>query len=227
MSSDSASFALRFRRIARGIRHTPDRAMHPLRRRSCERRVQRLGLPRSVLFVCHGNICRSPYAEKVFVQRLPRELREYMTVLSAGFVDPGRGSPAHAVSVAAARGVELRSHRSRVLSRAMVAAMDLVIVMDRHQRDEVCERFGTDRARVLILGDLDPLAIDMRTVRDPILQPREVFDETYTRIDRCVAALLTLITGTPVSLPATASATDIPAEEPTHPARPASALEVA
>jgi protein-tyrosine phosphatase len=201
MSSTSTPLALRLRRVARALRHTPDRSLHRLRRRARLKQVQRLGLPRSVLFVCHGNICRSPYAEMVFARALPRELREYMFVTSAGFIDPDRGSPENALTVASARGIDLQPHRSRLLTREMVRTMDLMVVMDTTQRKNIRLWFGADPRRVLVLGDLDPLPIDTRTVRDPVFQRCEVFADTYARIDRCVATLLAAITGAPAPLP--------------------------
>jgi protein-tyrosine-phosphatase len=61
--------------------------------------------------------------------------------------------------------------------------------MDLAQRREICDRFGRTVRDVLVLGDLDPQAIDTRTIRDPVNQPRAVFEESYARIERCVRAL--------------------------------------
>jgi hypothetical protein len=48
---------------------------------------------------------------------------------------------------------------------------------------------------VLVLGDLDPLPVETRTIRDPVNQPLEVFEETYARIERSICALAHLIGG--------------------------------
>jgi protein-tyrosine-phosphatase len=212
MSAQLSCLSPRFRRVARSLRHAPDRTLHPLRRRTSLKQIQRLGLPRSVLFVCHGNICRSPYAEKVFFRGLPPELQEYMLVASAGFIDPDRGSPTNALTVAARRGIDLRAHRSQLLTRELVRTMDLVVVMDRTQRENVCLWFGADPRRVVILGDLDPSPIDTRTVRDPVFQSCEVFADTYERTDRCVAGLQAAIIGGSVALPDSVGAA--PAADP-------------
>jgi protein-tyrosine phosphatase len=214
MSSDRNALTLHLRRVARTLRHTPDRALHPLRRRNALKRVRRLGLPRSVLFVCHGNICRSPYAEKVFFRCLPWELQDFMIVASVGFTGPNRPPPRNALTVAAERGIDLRSHRSRLLSHEIVGATELIVVMDARQRDALCRSFGADPRRVLVLGDLDPLDIDTRLVRDPIFQPCEVFADSYARIDRCVVALLGEITGSRVALPFSSIVLEKEAETP-------------
>jgi protein-tyrosine-phosphatase len=205
MTLPENSWVTHVRLVARAVRHSPDRALHPARRRAQQRRLQRVGLPRTVLFVCHGNICRSPYAAHAFQRVLPPVLAEYMTVISAGFIGPDRPAPATAIEAAAARGIDLRGHRSALLSAEFVRAMDLTIVMEAVQRDQATLWYGADPRRVVVLGDLDPQPIDTRTVRDPILQPLQVFSDTYARIDRCVAELYRHMTG----------------EEPAKPAAPA------
>lgn len=167
--------------------------LHPLRRWWAARRV-RTWLPvRDVLFVCHGNLCRSPYAARAFQERLPEGLSNRIVIDSAGFVGPGRRSPGRAVAVADARGVRLEGHRSRLLDARQVRASDLVVVMEPGQRRAMLRRFG--KTRVLLLADLDPRAREGRTIRDPMWQPRETFTEVYARIDRCVEALADLVSG--------------------------------
>lgn len=179
-----------FRRLARRSLDAFDRALHPVRRRSALRSLSRQGVPRSVLFVCYGNICRSPYAAVAFQHLLPPALRDGVEVRSGGFVGPGRPSPTEAVKVAAARGLDLTAHRSALLTPAGVAGAGLVVVMDRAQQRAVCAHYGKRLREVVILGDLDPNAIETRQVNDPWNQPEPVFEACYTRIDRCLRALV-------------------------------------
>ncbi|HEX7050788.1 MAG TPA: hypothetical protein VF188_11340 [Longimicrobiales bacterium] len=184
-----ARFAV-IRRLARAVRHAPDRLMHPLRRRAALRRLIERGIPRSVLFVCYGNICRSPYAAAAFAAALPAELRGHVAIGSAGFFGLERPSPEAAVRVAARRGFDLSSHRSARVTQENAGTADLVVVMDTTQYRAIRRHFGREAESVLILGDLDPLSIDTRTIRDPIDQPEEVFEASYARIDRCIRALV-------------------------------------
>jgi protein-tyrosine phosphatase len=180
------------RRLARRSLDAFDRALHPVRRRSVLRSLSHQGVPRSVLFVCYGNICRSPYAAVAFQHRLPPALRDGVEVRSAGFIGPGRPSPTEAVKVAAARGLDLTAHRSALLTPEGVAGAGLVVVMDRAQQRTVCAHYGKRLGEVVILGDLDPHAIETRHVIDPWNQPESVFEACYTRIDRCLQALITV-----------------------------------
>jgi protein-tyrosine-phosphatase len=113
---------------------------------------------------------------------------------SAGFIGPHRTPPATALEVAAARGIDLRRHTSKVVSPAGVTGADLVVVVEPQQVDRL-RPFGKTTRPVLVLGDLDPFKASDRAIRDPIEQPRQVFADTYDRIDRCLAELVKTIWG--------------------------------
>jgi protein-tyrosine phosphatase len=170
----------------KGLRGAPDRLLHPLRRRRALAALRTRPTPVAVLVVCHGNICRSPFAAALLRRSLSQNA---VWVDSAGFIGPGRPSPAEAVAAAAHYRVDLSTHRSDLLTADRAHAADLIVVMDAAQRREICDRFGRTVRDVLVLGDLDPQAIDTRTIRDPVNQPRAVFEEAYARIERCVRAL--------------------------------------
>ena len=61
--------------------------------------------------------------------------------------------------------------------------------MDPAHGRELVDRFGADRERIMILGDLDSMPIDARTIPDPVHQSRDFFIECYERIDRCAREL--------------------------------------
>lgn len=170
----------------------PERMMHPFRRRRVLGAVARRAPPGRVLIVCHGNICRSPFAAAL----LARELAGVgARVESAGLVGADRPPPPRAVVAASRRGVDLSPHRSRLLIPELARWADLIVVMDAEQGWEVCARFGRWRHDVILLGDVDPAPIETRTIRDPVGQGPEVFEESYARIERCVAALARALVG--------------------------------
>jgi protein-tyrosine phosphatase len=171
---------------ARGLRHAPDRLLHPLRRRTATRALRARPLPRSILVICHGNICRSPFAAALLARALGPA---GVLVASAGLVSPGRACPADANIAAARRGVDLSEHRSHLLT-PLAAGADIIIVMDARQQRAVCERFGRAVGDVMLLGDLDPEAIATRAIHDPVEQPLEMFEQSYARIERCVREFL-------------------------------------
>ena len=168
------------------VRRTPERLLHPLRRKKAIEALRARRRPAKVLAVCHGNICRSPVAAAL----LARELEALgVEVQSAGFIGFNRPAPAEAVAAAERHAVNLADHRSRLLTNDLARGADLIVVMDASQRRLVCERFGRFPRDIVLLGDLDPAPVEARTVRDPIDQSRDVFDKTYDRIARCVREL--------------------------------------
>ena len=85
-----------------------------------------------ILFVCLGNICRSPAAEGVFLHQLvERELNEHFVVDSAGTGGWHVGNPADRRMQAAAnrRGIQLPS-RARQISLDDLSEFDLILTMD-------------------------------------------------------------------------------------------------
>ncbi len=178
------------RRIARSLRRLPERLLHPLRRRKALGRLRGGSTPRSVLVVCHGNICRSPYAAVLLGRELTRSAHGAIRIESAGFAGLGRPCPPVAVDVAAALGLDFSGHRSKQLTSATVSDADLIIVMDEAQARALHALFGCDLRDVLILGDLDPEPIETRVIQDPVEQPKNVFKRCYSRINRCVSQLV-------------------------------------
>lgn len=148
-----------------------------------------------MVFVCHGNICRSPYAELV-AQRMLGGISG-IGITSVGFVQPGRPSPDEAIAAAREHGYDLRAHRSRPISNAVLAAADMVFVMEPGQRESVVGLMGVARSRVMLLGDLDPGPFTTRVIVDPIDKPVDSFRFCYTRIDRCVRELQRLLAAGP------------------------------
>jgi len=138
-------------------------------------------------------VCRSPYAAAAFARALDRQGGGSIQVTSAGFIGPGRIPPESALAAAERRGLDVSSHRSRLLTPEIIRAASVVVVMAADQAAGICARYGTD-VHVLVLGDLDPLPIATRTVTDPWGRSADVFDLVFDRIDRCVGQLVRLVT---------------------------------
>jgi protein-tyrosine-phosphatase len=136
-----------------------------------------------ILFVCQGNICRSPYAAAALCQFVTAE----GAVTSAGLMNlPGRPSPAVAISAAARRGIDLVSHRSRTMTPADAARASLVVIFDGINASALRDQFPGLRAPVLRLGELTGAG----DIADPVDGDGAFFDATYLQIDRAIGALV-------------------------------------
>jgi protein-tyrosine-phosphatase len=170
--------------------------LHWHRRRKARRQLTAKQI-RSVLFLCHGNMYRSPYAAAALKRSLAAtQLSAPTNVASAGFIAPGRRAPKEALSVARAHGIDLSSHLSTLVTAHAVTHMDLVAVMSDEQARGIRFRYGPG-VTLLILGDLDPLPIRSRTIADPWGCDAQVVEQVYSRIDRCVEQLGELIAKSP------------------------------
>ena len=178
----------------RKLRRFRTRLLHPIRRRRTLAELWGRAAPDRVLFICHGNICRSPYAEAVFNRMVCSEPGPRMRAYSAGFIGPGRSTPDEGQAVARASGIDLSSHRSRLITQELVDGADLVVVMQPDQERAAKRGFDCDGKHVLVLGDLDSDEVDRREIIDPFDWPESVFKESYDRIERCTRALVRALT---------------------------------
>jgi protein-tyrosine phosphatase len=169
------------RRLLAALRDRLDGLLHPYRRARARRRLSTIE-PVSVLFVCLGNICRSPYAERVLL----REGGEAIRSFSAGIMAPGRRPPQEALEAARRRGIDHADHVSRALTRDLLDDAGALFVFDRHNARSLPSRVSR-AGRVFWLGDFDPQWAGRRAILDPWGKPLEEFERTFERIERCVA----------------------------------------
>jgi len=108
----------------------------------------------SILFVCLGNICRSPTGEGIFRAYLQQQDGPDVIVDSAGTIGYHQGNPADARmrKTAADRGYDLQS-RSRKIIPADLETFDLVIAMDRENFKDIQYVHASPTATVMLLSD--------------------------------------------------------------------------
>jgi protein-tyrosine-phosphatase len=158
------------------------------RRKLHNQACQSLQAASSVLFVCKGNICRSPFAEQLAKRHWPQTI----TVSSAGyFPEAGRIPPEWAQRAATLWNVDLGQHRSRVLTADMVRSAEVILVFDQSNYDRLVKEYSFARDRLHFLGAID--ISSSLTIEDPYGKSLEVYRAVYTQIAHAVTAAGSLV----------------------------------
>jgi len=164
-----------------------------------------------VLFVCMGNICRSPTAAAVFRDLVARAgLADRVVVDSAGThaYHEGEGADRRASRAAAGRGIDLADHVARGVRRSDFDSFDFILVMDRDNLSELVARApGHARSRIrLFLEFADAAAFGGRDhggeVPDPYYGGPDGFDHVFDLIEVASIGLLAEISRILESSPA-------------------------
>lgn len=151
--------------------------------------------PTSVLFVCLGNICRSPLAEGVFLH-LARERGVHgafdVDSCGTGGWHAGERPDPRSLAVAKKHGVELPG-RARKYAPRSDNAFDWLIPMDASNRDDLIDA-GAPRDRVRLLRSFDPMLAGMPErsldVPDPYYGGPGGFDEVFEMVRTACAGML-------------------------------------
>lgn len=143
-----------------------------------------------LVFVCSGNICRSPYAQEV-------ARRHGIAAVSCG-TDTNNGLPADgaALRTAAERGVDLSAHRTTKWEDLVVEKGDVIVAMQLKHALAVLPRARAEAFPVVVFSSLLP---DFTTVFDPYGKPDERFREVFDLIDAGIQRAARLLTPDGVS----------------------------
>ncbi|HSB78342.1 MAG TPA: low molecular weight protein arginine phosphatase [Candidatus Methylomirabilis sp.] len=145
-----------------------------------------------ILFVCTGNICRSPMAEVLLrdaLQQDPELRSEGIEVRSAG-TSGWDGAPATDLAVQAmlSLGLNLRGHRGRQLTRELVDWAECLLTMEARQRDWIQRAYPDAAAKVFSLADC---AGDSGDVEDPYGGDEAEYTQCARRLCVLIPGLIT------------------------------------
>jgi RpiB/LacA/LacB family sugar-phosphate isomerase len=145
---------------------------------------------KTILFLCTGNVCRSPMAEGLF--RHAVKGRGEFRVLSAGIGAVDGDQPTHH-SVQAMReiGIDISHQRSRALTTEMVRSADLILGMTHSHTDTVNLLYPAAAEKTFLLREFDEtLEPYEKDISDPIGSPYHVYVDCRDQIEQGIATLL-------------------------------------
>lgn len=148
-----------------------------------------------VIFVCWGNICRSPMGEQVARATFEREGLD-VQVDSAGVSSEEHGNPIdpRAARVLARHGYPKGNHRAQRISAAMIADADLVLAFEPVHLSRM-HALAPDAKNLYLVTDFDPNAAPGSGIADPWYGSTQGFEATLRAIEAAMPGIVKMVNG--------------------------------
>jgi protein-tyrosine-phosphatase len=145
---------------------------------------------RNILFVCTGNICRSPIAEGQLKKLLKDNPITGIQATSAGLIAlPGNSASFNAVRVARENGISLEEHSAQPITFELIDHADLILVMEPRQGQELIADHPEISDKILHLRYFARYGSRDRGISDPYGRSLEAYRFCFEDIRECVESL--------------------------------------
>ncbi|MDO4412342.1 low molecular weight protein-tyrosine-phosphatase [Cutibacterium sp.] len=144
----------------------------------------------SVIFVCWGNICRSPMAEFV-AKKVFADEGVTARISSAGVSDEEHGGPmdSRATSVLTSHGYACSGHHAHQIDACEIMAADLVIAAEPHHI-QIMKQMAPDANNLHLIRDYDPTCTPGSCLPDPWYGSADGFEDTLDAIEAAMPGIV-------------------------------------
>jgi protein-tyrosine phosphatase len=143
------------------------------------------------LFICTGNICRSPFAEGLLKKMVREEGLVGVNADSAGLLAlPGNTATAMAQQVAAEYQVDLSGHRAKSVSTDLLRWCDLALVMEKSHENDMLASYSEAEGKVLMLRHFARRGSRRRGIADPYGLQYEAYRFCFLDIHEAISGLM-------------------------------------
>ncbi|MGI5951765.1 MAG: low molecular weight protein-tyrosine-phosphatase [Brooklawnia sp.] len=147
-------------------------------------------MTKRILFVCWGNICRSPMGEQVardWFERAGLDVEVGSSGVSAE--ESGNRIDSRAARILRAHGYEVGPHRAQQITAADIEAADMVLGFEPLHVSRM-RRIAPDAENLHLVTDFDPDAVPGSGIEDPWYGPASGFDDTLADIEAAMPGII-------------------------------------